>query len=54
MEAHWTELRIESDQSTSVEPVLCQGLNALDDGGSGAIGGKTLHPSWPGWCSGAR
>lgn len=41
MEAHWTELWIESNQSTSVEPVLRQGLNALDDGGSGALGGKT-------------
>lgn len=41
MEAHWTELWSESDQRTSAEPVLCQGLSALGDGGSGANRGKT-------------
>lgn len=41
MEAHWAELWCESNQRTSVEPVLCQGLNALGDGGSEANGGKT-------------
>lgn len=41
MEAHWTELWSESDQRTSAEPVLCLGLSALGDGGSGANRGKT-------------
>lgn len=48
MEADWAELWTESHQRTSAEPVLCQGVNALGDGGSGANGGKTLHASWPG------
>lgn len=47
-EAQWTKLWIESDHRTSVEPFLCQGVNALGEGGSGASGGKTLHASWPG------
>lgn len=48
MEADWAELWTESHQRTSAERVLCQGVNALGDGGSGANGGKTLHASWSG------